>query len=108
MNAAVAPASTHVLADDEARRLIREDLDSTLIVEAAMLLGGVAIYARVTRGRDGVGRVGLWVLVGFTLVMHFVGYLGPPPPVEQIPFSAVFMALPLAAAHFVDRHRAEI
>ena len=31
---------------------------ATIIVEAAMLLAGVAIYTRVTRARDGIGRWG--------------------------------------------------
>ncbi len=36
---------------------------ATVIVESVMLIAGVAIYAGVTRARDGIGRWGLWGLV---------------------------------------------
>src|SRR5262245_6797873 len=55
-------------------------LPATVIVEAAMLLGGVALYARATRARDGIGAKGLIGLVAFLLLAHLGGYLGPPPP----------------------------
>src|SRR5881397_2036123 len=50
----------------------------TVIIEGLMFAAGVAIYAATTRPRDGVGRIGLGVLV-LVLAAAYVGSLFSPP-----------------------------
>jgi len=80
---------------------------ATIIVEAAMLLAGVAIYTRVTRARDGIGRWGFWGLIA-VLALSYVSALVTPAPtnltalaVGGIIFGWVFVIF----AWWVDRHR---
>jgi hypothetical protein len=81
---------------------------ATIIVEAAMLIVGVAIYTRVTRARDGIGRWGFWGLIA-VLALSYASSLFTPAPtnltalaVGAIVFGWVFVIF----AWWVDRHRA--
>ena len=78
----------------------------TLLAEAALFLGGCAIYLRVTQPRDRVGSYGtgalLLALAGISLASTF----GPPPPsATAIGWSGLGMWLLVAWAYWVDRHR---
>lgn len=75
-------------------------------LELALYAGGVWLYARSTVPRDKIGRVGLWALVGFLLVVYTANLIGPPPPsVGAVAWSAQAMWLLVAWAYWVDRHR---
>jgi len=80
----------------------------TAFVESAMFVAGVAIYARATRPRDGVGR---WAFVGLTTFL-LVGFIvnanaSPPPSVRALWMMAIALgALTLALAWWADSHRA--
>jgi hypothetical protein len=81
---------------------------ATIIVEAAMLIVGVAIYTRVTRARDGIGRRGFWGLIA-VLALSYASSLFTHAPtnltalaVGAIVFGWVFVIF----AWWVDRHRA--
>jgi membrane-bound metal-dependent hydrolase YbcI (DUF457 family) len=52
----------------------------TLVVEAAMFAGGLAIYLRSTTARSRAGTIGLWSLVAFLLITYLGALFGPPPP----------------------------
>jgi hypothetical protein len=79
---------------------------ATILVEGAMVIGAVVVYARVTRSRDRFGRIGLWALLALLLVIHLGAYLGPPPPsVRAMLITGPFFALPVVAAHYIDKHR---
>lgn len=80
---------------------------ATVIVESLMLIAGVAIYARVTRARDGIGR---WGLLGLVVLLagSYGSTLFTPAPTDMravaiggIFFEGVFVLL----AWWVDRHR---
>jgi len=80
---------------------------ATVIVESMMLIAGVAIYARITRARDGIGRWGLWGLV-VLLAGSYGSTLFTPSPTDMralaiggIFFEGVFVLV----AWWVDRHR---
>lgn len=82
-------------------------MTGTIVVEGLMLVLGVAIYARSTRARDGIGRWGFWSLVAL-LVIAYIGSIKTPPPssitalaVGAIIFGWVFVLF----AWWVDRHR---
>jgi membrane-bound metal-dependent hydrolase YbcI (DUF457 family) len=80
----------------------------TLIVEGAMFIAGVAIYAGVTRARDKIGRYGFWALVMLLLGSYVSQLFAPPPPsntalaIGAIVFGWLFVLL----GWWVDRHRA--
>jgi hypothetical protein len=85
-----------------------DSVPATLVVEGAIFVGGVWVYLRATRARDGVGR---WALVAF-LALLAAAYLsdrfgGPPPPgpaaVAWMGVAAGVILLPWAV--WIDRHR---
>ncbi len=79
---------------------------ATLAVEVVLLLAGVALYTRATTARDRTGRVALWALVAFLLVVYAANLLGPPPPSPAvIPWAGQAMWLLVAWGYWLDRHR---
>lgn len=79
---------------------------ATIVVEGALFLFGVAIYTRVTRARDRIGRAGLWSLVALLVVIYAANFLGPPPPgVAAVAWTAQAIWLLVVWAYRVDRHR---
>ena len=80
---------------------------ATAIIEALMLLVGLALYTRVTRARDAIGRWGFWALIALLTVSYAVSFNAPTPPsqtalaVSAIIFGWLFVLL----AWWVDRHR---
>jgi predicted membrane channel-forming protein YqfA (hemolysin III family) len=80
---------------------------ATVIVESVMLIAGVAIYTRLTRARDGIGR---WGLLG--LVVLLAGSYGTtlfmPAPTNMRAVAAggiIFEGIFVLLAWWVDRHR---
>src|SRR6266498_3567455 len=79
----------------------------TLLVEGAMFVAGVAIYAGVTRARDGIGRYGFWTLV-VVLAGSYVSSLFAPPPQNMTAlatFAIIFGWLFVLFGWWVDKHR---
>jgi membrane-bound metal-dependent hydrolase YbcI (DUF457 family) len=78
----------------------------TLGIEIPLFALGVWLYVTHTRGRDAIGRVGLWALTGFMLVIYAVNVASPPPPsVSAVGWGALAAWLfPLWGA-WVDKHR---
>jgi hypothetical protein len=77
-----------------------------LLVELAIFAVGAALYLRVTRARDGVGRWGLWTLLAFLVVVHLGNTWGPPPPsAEAVAWAGQAQWLLVLWAYWVDRHR---
>lgn len=83
---------------------------ATMIVEGVMLIAGVAIYTRVTRARDGIGRWGFWALIALVAVSYVVSSTVPTPTSQTalaiggIIFGWVFVLF----GWWVDRHREAI
>lgn len=79
----------------------------TMIVELAMFLAGVWLYARATQARDRIGRYGfaafVLVLLGLDIGDRFSG---PPPDVSSLIWlSIVLVPLVVAWSWWFDRHR---
>lgn len=80
---------------------------ATVIVETVMLLAGVIIYLRTTRGRDAIGRWGLWGLIGLLAGGYYASLLTPTPTdmkalaIGGIIFGWVYVVF----AWWIDRHR---
>jgi hypothetical protein len=79
---------------------------ATMIVEGAMFVIGVSIYARTTRPRDRAGRYGLWALAAFLAVIYLASSISPPPPTVTALAWTALIGWPLTLfPWWVDRHR---
>lgn len=82
-------------------------IPATLVIETAMYAGGLRIYMRATRARDGIGRWAFLSLAAVLMVIY-IGNLfgGPPPSVDALWPTALAGAAVLALwAWWADRHR---
>jgi len=79
----------------------------TMIVESAMFVAGVWLYARATRPRNRVGSLALWALVGLLSLSYAAQPFSPPPPsITAVGVAALVMTvLILFWAVWIDRHR---
>jgi membrane-bound metal-dependent hydrolase YbcI (DUF457 family) len=78
----------------------------TLLVEGALFVAGVAIYARTTGPRDRRGLFGFWSLVAVLLLAYLAAAFGPPPPsVKAIIIGGLLGWLFIFWAWWMDRHR---
>lgn len=79
---------------------------ATVIVEIAMYVVGVALYARTTKAKD---RTGTWAfvgLVGFLFLVYVANVLGPPPPsAKTVAAMALTMWLIPFWGVWIERHR---
>jgi hypothetical protein len=81
-------------------------IPGTLAVELTIFAVGLTLYLRETTPRDRVGSIGLWLLVGFLLVVYVASAFGPPPPDgTAVAWSAQAMWLLVAWGYWVDNHR---
>lgn len=83
-------------------------IPATLVTELLMFACGVWLYSRGTRARDGIGRWGLIALVAVLLIVYLANIVGGAPPSVTVIWvaSIVGAVLVVAAAWFVDQHRA--
>ncbi len=78
----------------------------TIVVEVATFAAGVAIYTRMTRGRDRIGSIGFWALIVFLLIAYAANIFSPPPPDEKsLAIGALAGVLLPVWGWWVDRHR---
>jgi hypothetical protein len=80
---------------------------ATVIVEAVMIIAGIALYVTTTRARDRIGRWGLALFL-LLIVLSYVGSLFSPPPSNFTALAIgglVFGCLFVGLAAWVDRHR---
>jgi membrane-bound metal-dependent hydrolase YbcI (DUF457 family) len=79
---------------------------TTLALESALFLIGLAMYVAVTRERDRIGRIGLLALVATLGAIYFAALYGPPPPNSQAVAIAGHLSwLFVFWAYWVDAHR---
>ena len=79
---------------------------ATLVVEGALFIAGVTLYARATEPRDRIGGLGLKLLVAFLLAVNLANLLGPPPPSSSaVAWVAQSLWLLVLWGYWVDRHR---
>jgi hypothetical protein len=83
-----------------------DSVAATLVVEFGLFAAGIALYARVTRARDAIGRWGLWAML-IVLALVLVGGFAGPPPADQrtIGIATLVLWLFVPWGAWVDRHR---
>ena len=79
----------------------------TLAIESTLFAVGVALYARATKPRDGIGRYGLIGLVLLLVAAYLGAAFGPPPPsVAAVVVTGIAGGLVLLVlSAWIDRHR---
>jgi hypothetical protein len=83
-----------------------DSIPLSIAVELLFFGAGIAVYLRVTRALDRIGRWALWGLVAFFLCIYAAAVFGPPPPsTEAIAWSGIAMWLFIAWGYWVDKHR---
>ena len=79
---------------------------ATMLVETAMFVAGVWIYAMATTPKDRRGRWALWSLIALLGVAYLGAALGPPPPDGKAIMVVGFFAwLFVLWAWWIDKHR---
>jgi hypothetical protein len=79
---------------------------TTLALESAMFLSGLALYVSVTREKDRAGKIGLLALIAVLAAIYFAALYGPPPPDTRAVAGAGHLQwLFVLFAYWVDRHR---
>ncbi len=81
-------------------------IPGTVLVEGAMFVVGVTLYATGTRARNRAGAISLWALVGLLVALYVAIALGPPPPSAQaIMVGGMASWLFVPWAFWIDRNR---
>ena len=78
----------------------------TMVVEGALFLIGAAVYARVTRPIDRIGRWSFGALVALLAVLYVANAYGPPPTnISAVAWGALAGWLLPLFGWWIDRHR---
>ena len=79
---------------------------ATLAVELPIFALGVATYARVTRPRNRIGSIALWLFVVFVGLVYLGNIFGPPPPsARAVAYVSLALWLFVPWAWWIDRNR---
>lgn len=77
----------------------------TIVAEGVIFAAGVCLYATTTRPRNRAGRLALWSLVAFLVVLYILNMGPPPPSVTAIGVVGLLGWLFLPWAIWIDRNR---
>src|SRR2546428_334141 len=79
---------------------------ATLVVEAALFIAGVGVYARATRPRDRIAAWGFWGFVAFLVVAYASSIAGGAPPSPQVVAATALLGWAMVPwIAWFDRHR---
>lgn len=82
---------------------------AAIVIEVAIFLAGVWIYATSTRAKNKTGRWAFWSLVVLFLLIHFMNAFGSTPPgVEVVAWMAMAQWLFVAWGYWIDANRQAI
>lgn len=79
---------------------------ATIVVESALFIIGVWLYARATRPKDGIGKYGFWSFVALLMLLYVANLFSPPPgSITTLAIVAIIFWLVVPLAWWIDRHR---
>lgn len=78
----------------------------TAILEGGLFITGIAMYISKTQAINGVGKYGLFTLIGLLIISYVMNFIGPPPPnVAAIAWVGHSQWLFVLLAFWVDHNR---
>ncbi len=77
----------------------------SFIVEGALYLAGVCLYALGTEAEDTIGKVSFWIFAIVLPVFWIAGSFGTPPDPTRLAIGGLVMWLFVPWAYWIDRHR---
>lgn len=78
----------------------------TIIVEGLIFILGTFLYFRSTEAKNKTGKVALWSLVIFLVVVYILNVFGPPPEsADVIGYVALSQWILIAWGYWIDRNR---
>jgi hypothetical protein len=80
-------------------------IPATVIVEWAIFVVGVVLYALATRPIDRIGRYAFWGLVAFLVLSSIASMGSVPPSVDAIAYTSLLLWLLVPWGYWIDRHR---
>ncbi len=81
-------------------------LPGTLLLEIPIFVAGVWLYVSGTVARDRIGRLALWSMIGFFVLVYVGALFGPLPPDETaIAYGGLLGWVFVPWAAWIDRHR---
>jgi hypothetical protein len=78
---------------------------ATIVVEWALFITGVVLYATSTSARDRTGRYAFWGLVAFLVLSSIAAISTIPPDVRTMAFTSLLLWLLVPWGYWIDRHR---
>ncbi|UCF64896.1 MAG: metal-dependent hydrolase [bacterium] len=81
-------------------------LIGTLLVELAVFIGGVYLYMKMTRAKNGKGKYATWGLILFLVLVYSSNIFGAAPPsVEPIAYVGMLQWLLVLWGYWIDGNR---
>jgi hypothetical protein len=97
------------LAPDMAYRVgigLWDSFGATVLLESALFVTAIWLYARGNVSRDRIGRYAFWALLGFLALIFAGAAFGPPPPdARAVAFAGLAAWIFPFWAAWLDRHR---
>ena len=79
---------------------------ATIVVEMLLFAISLWLYVRATEPVNRRGSIGLWLLVGFVLLIYAANIVSPPPPGwKEVAYAALAAWLFVPWGWWIDRNR---
>ena len=77
-----------------------------MIIEIVLFGLGIYFYTKTTKSVDKIGTWSFWAMSVFLVIIWLGSVFGPPPPnVNALAISALFLWLLIPWGYWIDRHR---
>ena len=79
----------------------------TMLIEGSIFGVGAYFYISSTKAENKKGKIGLWSLLAFLVIIYLMNIFGSPPPSEKaIAVAGLFQWLLIGWAYWIDKNRA--
>jgi len=81
----------------------------TLLIEGFIFLAGAYLYIKSTKAQNKKGKIGLWSLIIFLIIIYTINvFSAPPPSTEAIAVAGLFQWAIVAWGYWIDRNRVNV